>query len=223
MTTFEPATHLPAPIAARLRRPSWKDPRLLFGLVLVAASVVLGASVVSAARGTTPVYVAGKDFAPGDTIAASDLRVVDLNLGDASARYVTPAAPLRAGAVATTVVHQGELVPTASVGAAADVDLRAVSVPVDGTLSDRVRTGTAVDLWFVPRSTGATTGAEDSVATPRQIASRAIVEKVDKPDKGLVVGGSTTVHVLVTAKDLPAVLGALDGEGAVTVVAGAGK
>ena len=33
---------LPAPVAPRLRRPSWRDPRLVVGLVLVALAVALG-------------------------------------------------------------------------------------------------------------------------------------------------------------------------------------
>src|SRR5699024_7184933 len=36
---------LPSPAAVRLRRPGWRDPRLLLGVVLVAASVALGSSL----------------------------------------------------------------------------------------------------------------------------------------------------------------------------------
>src|SRR5690242_3396447 len=49
---------VPAPVAARLRRPGWRDPRLLSGVALVAGAVALGSWVVSSAQHTVPVYVA---------------------------------------------------------------------------------------------------------------------------------------------------------------------
>ncbi|MBN9374777.1 MAG: hypothetical protein J0I40_05175, partial [Cellulomonas sp.] len=48
---------LPAPVAQRLRRPGWRDPRLLTGLALVAASVALGSWALRAAERTVPVFV----------------------------------------------------------------------------------------------------------------------------------------------------------------------
>ena len=38
---------LPVPTAARLKRPGWRDARLVVGVVLVLASVVLGSWVVA--------------------------------------------------------------------------------------------------------------------------------------------------------------------------------
>lgn len=224
--TLHPApTALPAPTAARLRRPGWRDPRLLVGVALVAASVVLGATVVSSARGTAPAYVAAHDLVPGDAVTPADLRAVDLNLGGATTRYLTVEHPPAVGAVVTTVVHAGELVPVSAVGTADQVDLRAVSVAVGGTLSERVRTGAAVDVWFVPKATGAAVVADSGqgASAPRRIATAAVVESVDDGGSGLVVGGTTTVHLLVTSGDLPAVLGALDGAGTIAVVPGAAR
>ncbi|PJI95215.1 SAF domain-containing protein [Luteimicrobium subarcticum] len=225
---------LPAPVAARLRRPSWRDPRLLVGLVLVAGSVAAGAAVVSAARTTTPAYVAAHDLVPGDVVAQADLRVLDVNLGSAGDRYLRPAAAPAEGQVVVAVVRQGELVPREALGAAGDVDLRAVPVPVDGALSDRVRVGATVDLWFVPDGTrSAVGGTEDSADSdsdsdsgsgtaassdrPRRVAKDALVQQVDDGG-GIVVGGTTTVQVLVPQGALPAVLAALQADGDVTLV-----
>ena len=62
---------LPAPAAARLRRPSWRDPRLLVGLLLVAVAVVVGTTAVAAADG-----LPGKP-APDTFIAAARRLGVD--------------------------------------------------------------------------------------------------------------------------------------------------
>ena len=49
--------------ANRLRRPTWKDSRLLVGLLLVLLSTALGGFVVSRAEDTVPVYAAKADLA----------------------------------------------------------------------------------------------------------------------------------------------------------------
>src|SRR6187402_1569422 len=72
---------LPAPVAARLRRPGWRDPRLLAGIAMVAASVLLGSWAVRTAQATVPVYVTRAALVPGDRVAAQDLAVVDVRLG----------------------------------------------------------------------------------------------------------------------------------------------
>jgi len=224
-TTLRPTLEpLPTPVAPRLRRPTWKDPRLLVGCALVAGSVALGATVVSSARDTAPVYVAAHDLVPGDPVTASDLRVVDVNLGGEARRYLAPeGGGLAAGAVATGVVRSGELLPRTALGRAADVEVRAVAVPVSGTLSDRVRTGSTVDVWFVPKaaSGAVATGADD--AGPRRLTQGAVVAQVDEPGSSLVVGGETTVQVLVQQHDLPTVLAALAADGTVTVVPGGAR
>ena len=223
-TTLRPTLDpLPAPVAPRLRRPTWRDPRLLVGCALVAGSVALGATVVSSARDTAPVYVAAHDLVPGDPVTASDLRVVDVNLGGEAARYLAPeSGGPTAGAVATGVVRSGELVPRATLGNAADVDVRTVAVPVTGTLSDRVEAGSTVDVWFVPAS-GSGAAASGDAATPSRLTEDAVVAQVDEPGSSLVVGGQTTVQVLVPQDDLPRVLTALATDGTVTVVPGGAK
>lgn len=213
---FDP---LPAPTAARLRRPSWRDPRLLVGVVLVAGSVAAGAAVVGAARTTTPVFVAAHDLVPGDPVTAADLRLADVNLGGAAGRYLGAGDAPSDGSVATAVVHAGELVPRASLGSADEVDLRAVPVPVSGALSDRVRVGATVDLWYVPDAgSGAAASTGASAGTPRRLAASAVVQEVSDGSGGLVVGGDVTVQVLVPQDVLPDVLAALQGDGDVTVV-----
>ena len=51
-------TALAAPIAGRLRRPSWKDTRLVVGLLLVLLATALGAAGLRAADHRVPVLAA---------------------------------------------------------------------------------------------------------------------------------------------------------------------
>ena len=98
---------LPAPVAPRLRRPSWRDPRLLVGLLLVLSAVVVGARVVSAADETEPYYVAVATLTPGDAVGSADVRVVRARLQDVSPGYLSAASDLPAGMVASRVSPPG--------------------------------------------------------------------------------------------------------------------
>ncbi|HZL01922.1 MAG TPA: hypothetical protein VFC48_02240, partial [Cellulomonas sp.] len=116
---------LPAPVANRLRRPGWRDPRLLAGVAMVAGSVALGSWVVQGAERTTEVYVAREALTPGSDIDVSGLGVAEVRLGDVDVtRYVTVADGLPQDVVALRVVAEGELVPRAALGSAAELDVR---------------------------------------------------------------------------------------------------
>jgi hypothetical protein len=208
---------LTAPVAARLRRPGWRDPRLLAGLALVAASVALGSWALRAVERTVPVYVARETTVPGAAIDARDLGVADVRLGRVDlARYVRADEPLPAGAVALRVVEAGEMLPASAIGSADDLALRPVSVPVSGRLPESVRAGAGVDLWFTPAASRA---ASDQREAPTQLAAALTVAQVDRPQGAFAAGGTTTVHVLVPTDRLPTVLAALAADGRVDVVA----
>lgn len=205
---------LPAPVALRLRRPGWRDPRLLAGVGLVAASVALGSWALRAAERTVPVFVVRETTVPGAGLDSAALGVADVRLGGVDlARYVRADVPLPAGAVALRVVEAGELLPAAAVGSAEDLALRPVGVPVTGRPPDAVRVGARVDLWFSPPAT-----ARDEPARPSQLAAGLTVAEVDRP-QGAFAAGATTVQVLVPVAQLPDVLGALATDGRVDVVA----
>ncbi len=206
---------LPAAVAARLRRPGWRDPRLLVGVALVAASVALGSWGLRAAERTVPVFVVRETTVPGATIGRDALAVADVRLSGVDlARYVRADAPLPVDAVALRVVEAGELLPAAALGSAGDLALRPVGVAVPGRLPGSVRVGARVDLWFSP----ATTAAHDEPARPSQLATALTVAEVDRP-QGAFATGTTTVQVLVPVAQLPDVLAALAADGRVDVVA----
>ncbi|WP_020016486.1 hypothetical protein [Promicromonospora sukumoe] len=210
---------LPEPAAGRLRRPGWRDPRLVTGLVIVALSVALGSWVVSAASRTVPVFVADGALTPGEPLTAGSLRTADVRLGAGTGRYLPADEPLPADLVVLRVVDDGELVPLTALGA--DADVRSVAVPVSSGLSDRIRAGAVVDLWFVP-DLPVTREAGAARPEPRTLAKDVVVEQVDAEDGAIVVDGTVTLHVLVPGDALPTVLAALSDAGTVTVVPVAG-
>ena len=104
---------------ARLRRPRWRDPRLLVGLVLVLASVAGVVALLAAAQRTQTYWVAARDIAPGTPVDAAAFVPAEAQLGDAAGLYLTADHPAPAGQVVGAVVRRGELVP-AGVMAPAD-------------------------------------------------------------------------------------------------------
>ena len=75
---------------ARLKRPSWKDPRLLVGILLVLASVVGVVSLVGAADQTTEAYAAREPIAVGETLTTDKLHRVKVRLGEVEQRLPDP-------------------------------------------------------------------------------------------------------------------------------------
>ncbi|GAA4723239.1 hypothetical protein APR04_001212 [Promicromonospora umidemergens] len=214
---------LPEPAVARLRRPSWRDPRLLIGVVIVALSVALGSWVVSAAGRTVPVLVADGALTPGAPLTADALRAVDVRLGAGAGSYLPADEPLPEDLVLLRVVDDGELVPLTALGA--DADVRSVAVPVRSGLSDRIRAGAVVDLWFVPDApvTPGGAGGRSGKPEPSTLAQSVVVEQVAAEEGAIVVDGTVTLHVLVPTGSLPTVLTALSDAGTVAVVPVAGK
>lgn len=209
---------LPAPTASRLRRPGWRDPRLLVGLALIAASVALGSWVVTTAQRTVPVYVARDVLTPGAPLASASLVVADVRLAEHVDGYLRADEPLPADAVLLRTVGDGELVPVAAVGAATELDVRAVPVSLSGPPPSGLRAGSRVDLWFTPEGAGDVLTQDEAETGPRQLAAALTVAELSNADGAFAGGGARTVHVLVPVDDLPAVLAALAGSGTVDVV-----
>jgi len=205
---------LPAPVAARLRRPGWRDPRLLAGIAMVAASVLLGSWAVRTAQATVPVYVTRAALVPGDRVSADELAVVDVRLGTVNLdHYLRADRPLSDGVV-VRAVGRGELVPAAAIGSADDLDLRPVSITLTRAPSQDVAPGALVDVWFTPPAPD----GDDAPGEPRQLAGGLTVAEVSTPSGAFRASGGSSVQVLVPTDVLPTVLTALAADGTVDVV-----
>lgn len=206
-------TTLPAPVAQRLRPPSWRDRRLAVGLVLVLASVALGATVVGRADDTEPVYVAQHQLLPGQPLRADDLRVARVRLGGQQGRYLRAThAPAR-GAVVIRSVQPGELVPASAVGPQDAVTSRPVAVPVPAGAAHGLRPGSLVDVWVSDK--GQVAG---SFAAPRALARAAEVASVSSGSGVLSTASEVTVRLLLADDLVPQVLSAVDNGARVDVV-----
>jgi len=201
-----PVGTLPAPRAARVRSPSWRDTRLLVGVLLVLASVAIGARVIAAADDTAPVYAARTTLPAGTQVRPDMLDVVRVQLGAAAARYLAAGTRLPAGRVLLRSVGAGELIPRSAVGEPSALRRRPVGIPVDGAVPAGLARGGLVDVWASPRLRQADAGA---FGPPRRLAAGAEVYEVSASTGALAASGTTTVQVLLGEQELAAVLDAI--------------
>lgn len=192
--------------ATRLRRPSWRDSRLLVGVLIVLASVLVGARVVAAADDTVPVYAAAGTLASGHPIGPGDVRVVRVRLGAGIATYLSARATLAPGLVVTRALGDGELVPRSAVAAAADLTRRPVPIPIAAPLPEALRPGVTVDVWSSAKDTAA---GSSGYRPPVRIAEHAEVYAVTAPGSGLAAAQASAVQVLLEEAELRAVLDGL--------------
>ncbi len=140
-----------SPAAIRLRRPGWRDPRLIVGVLLVAVSTVLGARLFAAADDSVPVWATSTAVRAGDDVGEAQLIPARAKLADGAsveAYLGTGTAPV---GVFDRDLQPGELVPAgavdppdAAVHADVPVAVAAGDAPVD------LATGDLVDVWSVP-------------------------------------------------------------------------
>jgi hypothetical protein len=205
------------PRARRLRRPTWRDPRLGVGLLLVAGSVALGTWAVRDAAATTAVYAARQDLTPGDALDADSLVVAQVRLGGPGEHYLLAADGVPDGAVAIRTVGAGELLPRAAVGASGAVDLRPVVVPLGLSVPADLGPGNVVDLWLTPAPPSGGVEAEAPPA-PQLLAADLVVAEVLEDSSMFTGGTGVSVELLVPRLDLPDVLGALSSDGQLVAV-----
>jgi len=192
--------------AARLRRPSWRDSRLLIGVLIVLVSVVAGARVMALADDTVPVFAAATTLPSGHVLAAGDVRVVRVRLGAGAAPYLSAGAGLAKGLVLARPVGAGELLPVAALGAPGSMTRRPVSVPLPAPLPVGLQPGMSVDLWSSAKETG---DGASGYKPPVRIATGAEVYAVQQSGAGLAVATGDSVQVLLEEGEVRAVLDAL--------------
>ena len=195
---------------ARLRAPSWRDPKLLVGLLLVLVPVVAGGRLVAAADDSVAVWAARETLASGDVVAPGALTAVRVRLDDAVAPYLTADAPLPEGLVALRTLGPGELVPASAVGRAEELARSPLGLPYEGQLPSGLVKGSRVDVWVTPSlSAGGAAGAAGGPdGAPRRLASRVEVAEVSTDDGALTAGAPTTVQVHLSEEEVALALAA---------------
>ncbi|MDO4918643.1 SAF domain-containing protein [Kocuria sp.] len=203
--------------AARFRKPSWRDPRLLVGLLLVLLSVMGVVLLVATANRSEPYYVAADDLPVGQRITAEDLTTVDVHLQDAAGQYVRGDEVLRENTVVTQRVARGQLLPASAVGTADSLDRTPVGIALETPLPAQAGPGAHVDVWVAaPRPTGR------GYAEPKKLVTAAEIAGVDTADTGLGGSDGKTVHVLVRQSQVGPLVDALGNDAKVTLVLNTG-
>jgi len=194
-----PPRSLTPPAATRSRSPGWRDARLWVGVVVVAASVLLGARVVGAADDTVTVWAAAEELAPGATLATEDLVSVRVRFADETdlAAYLPTGEALPSGATLTRGVGAGELVPTAALGDAEDTGLLQLPIAVEPEqLAGAVASGARVNVYLVARG-----GSDRGYDSGEPVLEDVAVLDATLADEGYAASGLRRLVLAVPEQD----------------------
>ncbi|MFP5313047.1 MAG: hypothetical protein ACLGH7_11715, partial [Actinomycetes bacterium] len=180
--------------AARLKRPSWKDPRLLVGILLVLVSVAGVVLLVGSADRTTEVYAARDGIAVGERLTAENVVRAKVRLGETEQHYVTVESGLPQDVVAVQRIAKDQLVPKASLGGVDKLDRKPVALNIGQTLPSQVVAGARVDVWVAQPDT------KNGFSEPKLILPGAEIAEVATGSTTLGSSKTTVLMVLVEDK-----------------------
>jgi hypothetical protein len=196
----------------RLKRPSWKDPRLLVGVLLVLSSVVGVISLVGSADRTTEVYAAKDSISVGEKLTPENVVRAKVRLGDSEQHYITVESGLPEGVVAVQRIGKDQLVPRESLGEVDALDRKPVALTIEETLPAQAVAGTRVDVWV------ALPDARNGFSEPKLLLPGAEIAQVTAGSTALGSSRNTVLMVLVADGQMPAILGAQANEAKIAVV-----
>lgn len=198
--------------AARLKRPSWKDPRLLMGVLLVLASVAGVVFLVGSADRTTEVYAARDGIAVGEKLTPENVVRAKVRLGETEAQYITAESGLPENVVAVQRIGRDQLVPRASLGAVDELDRKPVALTIGEPLPAQAVAGARVDVWV------AQPDARNGFSEPKLLLPSAEIAEVTAGSTALGSSRNTVLMVLVEDSQMPGLLGAQANEARISVV-----
>lgn len=200
------------PPATRTARSGWRDPRLWIGVVLVTASIALGARVFAAADDSVAVWAFAGDQGAGSPVDTDALVTTRVRFADPADLdlYFAASEPVPEGMVLRHGVGAGELLTHSAVGPADEQGTLQVSLAVEPHhMPPAVTTGSVVDVY-----------ADDRARRGRGSGQQAgpvldSVTVVDAPalEETFAVSGTRQVVVAVDADraaEFQSVVGAMD-------------
>lgn len=195
-----------------MKKPSWKDPRLLVGFLLVLASIGGVVALVGSADRTTEVYAAKDAIGVGEALTEDNLNRVKVRLGDVEGHYITVESGLPENRVALQRVGKDQLLPRESLGTADALDRKPVSLTIQEALPEQAVAGTRVDVWVSLPDEG------NGFSAPVLLLSGAEIARVTPGSTALGAARSTELMVLVADSKMPALLGAQANNAKIAVV-----
>jgi hypothetical protein len=211
-------TDLPSRPANRLRKPSWRDSRLLAGVLLVLLCTIAGAVVVARADDRVPMYAARVALVPGEPLAADSLTRVEVQLGSDTSQYLSTAEALTGSDFVLREVRPGELVPRSALGSKGDVSVQPLTINVDATSATSLVRGSVVDVYVNPPKPGVS--GPNAYAGPELALHNVSVAAKPSERSGFGARGTDTVAISVMAPidKVSALIGHIDDGAKVTVV-----
>ena len=182
---------------------------LLMAIGLLLAAVLVAAALLQQSSATKVYLVANRDLGAGATITAQDVRTAELSLGAESRQYLTA---LQSGIVLASPVLAGELIPARVALGALSPSTKPVRVTPSSPLSTRIRVGSHVQLWFVPKAVGV-----DTVSNAVQLLADTQVLAIHKGEASM--GKQIDdVELAVPVASMTAVITAIASAGYVSVI-----
>ena len=198
--------------APRLKKPSWRDPRLLLGILLVLASTAGVVALVGAADQTTQVFAVDETIPLGTPVTAEDFVAMPVRLGDVSASYLPVAEGIPERAVASSLLRKGELLARSDLGRADQLDRKPVGLRVQDPLPAGTQAGSRIDVW------SAMPDDRNGFKEPKQILTAAEISELTIDESVLGANRATQILVLVEEDDLASLLSAQSNGAKIAVV-----
>lgn len=180
------------PPARRAARSSWRDPRLVIGILIVAISVLTGTTLFNSADDAVSVWAARDNLSSGSPVETDDLATREIRFTSAADanRYLSADRPVPADATLLRAVGTGELLPRAALGAGSSGPVTEVplSVPAEA-VPQNVQAGSVVDVWVSPDA--AAGGGQKSVRIFEE------VKVIAAPTSGSTFAPSGTRQIII--------------------------
>lgn len=180
--------------------------RLVLGIILILISVSGVTLLVRAASSTVGVLVAAHLLVEGQQVTSADLKERQVQIDEISAGYVRDA-QFAVGKVITRSIHEGELIPRASLGDPAGVIETSLVIEVDVPLASRVVPGSRVDIWATDKPTGSASATDPEAPSSHLLVSGARLA-AHSANSGALGEGTERVELVVDRQQIPLVLDA---------------
>ena len=153
MFSFRRPRSTPFAPANRARKFSFTDVKVVAGVSLVLASIVIGALVFRHDETKQQVWQATRDLPAGASVSESDFTPTMVDLAAVGESYsVEPAT-----GTLTRSLRSGELLPVDAIGTSESTDQRLVTLPVEPLHAPELTNGDEVDVWTTSEESGAST------------------------------------------------------------------
>lgn len=200
--------------APRFKKPGLKDPRLIFGLLIIVFSVLATVGLVRAMNQTEPYYAVSKDVGIGDRISTENTKIVQVKLGETASQYLSAEEDLDKGLVVTRPMKAGEILSPHAVTSEVCDGRRLVTLLLDQYAVAGFSPGDRVDIWVSRKKAEGANNFSD----PEPIVSNAEIHSVTAQESIIGGTGQSAVEVWVESDHLAQVLGASNNGSVINLV-----